>query len=143
MALQQNAASRAQFLSDISVYEPEMLLFIDETGSDRRNSIRRYGYSIVGKPAPLLVRGKRFSAIGILSVNGLLDTYITTENVNADIFEDFIDKSLIRHVMPFNGSNPHSVVILDNASIHHTDGVVKQLQSIGALLHFLPPYCLL
>ena len=81
VALQQNAASRAQFLSDISVYE-------HETGSDRKNSIRRYGYSIVGKPArvhSLLVRGKRFSAIGILSVNGLLDTYVTTENVNADI----------------------------------------------------------
>ncbi len=60
-------------------------------------------HSIVGKPArvhSLLVRGKRFSAIGILC---LLDTYITTENVNADIFEDFIDKFLIR---PFNGSNP-------------------------------------
>ena len=60
--------------------------------------------------------------------------------VNADIFEDFIYKSLIRHVMPFNGSNPRSVVVLDNASIHHTDDVIQALQSIGVLVHFLPPF---
>ena len=42
--------------------------------------------------------------------------------------------------MPFDGHNPNSVVILDNPSIHHTDGVVQTLQSIGVLVHFLPPY---
>ena len=26
-------------------YDPEMLVFIDETGADRRNTIRKYGYS--------------------------------------------------------------------------------------------------
>ena len=42
--------------------------------------------------------------------------------------------------MPFNGSNPHSVVIMDNASIHHIDGIVDMITSIGALVIFLPPY---
>ena len=140
IALQRSAE---QFLSDISVYDPEMLLFIDETGSDRRNVMRKFGYSLIGKPAyshSLLVRGKRFSAIGILSVNGILDTYISPDTITAEVFEDFIDKSLINHVMPFNGHNPHSVVIIDNASIHHTDDVIHALQSIGVLVHFLPPY---
>ena len=144
VAAQQSIEERAQFLSDVSIYQPEMLVFVDETGTDRRNSLRRYGYSLVGKPArshSLLVRGKRFSAIGILSVNGILDTFITSDNVNAEVFQEFVEKSLIRHVMPFNGYNPHSIVILDNASIHHTDAVVNLLQSIGVLVHFLPPYC--
>ena len=26
---------RAQFVSDVSIYEPEMLIFLNETGSDR------------------------------------------------------------------------------------------------------------
>ena len=39
--------------------------------------------------------------------------------------------------MPFNGS---SVVILDNASINHTDNVINLLQSVGVLIHVLPPY---
>lgn len=75
-----------------------------------------------------------------MSVNGILDAYVTSNTVNADIFEDFIDNSLLRHVMPFNGHNPHSVVVLDNASIHHTDNIIHILQSVGVLVHFLPPY---
>lgn len=42
--------------------------------------------------------------------------------------------------MPFNGTNPHSVIVLDNASIHHVDEVVELLDSLGALVLFLPPY---
>ena len=42
--------------------------------------------------------------------------------------------------MPLDGSNPHSVVVLDNCSIHHVPGVVEMIQEVGALVHFLPPY---
>ena len=46
VALQRSDFLRAQFVSDVSIYELEMLIFLDETGSDRRNSIRKYGYSL-------------------------------------------------------------------------------------------------
>ena len=121
VALQRNAERRSQFISDISVYNPDMLIFIDETGCDRRDSIRKFGYSLVGKPAhshSLLLRGKRFSAIGILSTEGILDTYITQDSVNSETFLEFIDKSLLQHIMLFNGINPCSVVLLVNASIY-------------------------
>ena len=42
--------------------------------------------------------------------------------------------------MPYNGTNPHSVVIMDNCSIHHVPEVVKSIQDVGALVHILPPY---
>ena len=42
--------------------------------------------------------------------------------------------------MPCNGINPHSVVLFDNCSIQHVPEVVKSIQDVGALLHFLPPY---
>ena len=35
-----------------------------------------------------------------------------------------------------NGSNGRSVVVMDNAAIHHMDKVAKRIQSSGA---FLPP----
>ena len=38
-----------QFSCDCSLYLPEMLIFIDETGSDRRHAMRKFGYSLVGK----------------------------------------------------------------------------------------------
>lgn len=42
--------------------------------------------------------------------------------------------------MPFNGTNPHSVVIVDNCAIHHVEHIVKSIQDVGAMVHFLPPY---
>jgi len=32
------------FEYDVSMYDPEMLVFVDETGADRRNGLRRKGY---------------------------------------------------------------------------------------------------
>jgi len=37
-------------------------------------------------------------------------------------------------LMPFNGYNPRSVVIMDNCSIHHVDHVMALLQEIGVLI---------
>ena len=131
--------SSATFRSDCSVYKADMLLFIDESGTDRiRHSLRKFGYSLVGKPALstyLLLRGKRYSVIAALSLHGIVDTYITSGTVSAADFQDFIDKSLLRH-----GLNPNSVVMLDNASIHHVHWIVKTIESVGVLIHFLPPY---
>ena len=42
--------------------------------------------------------------------------------------------------MPFNGENPHSIVVLDNAAIHHVDGIKRMIEEVGALVMFLPPY---
>ena len=39
--LQRDDFLRSQFVSDVSMYEPEMLIFLDESGSDRRDSSRR------------------------------------------------------------------------------------------------------
>ena len=106
IAQQQNAELRSQFVSDCSVYKPEQLVFIDETGTDRRDCMRKFGYGLVGKRAcstSLLVRGKRFSSIAILSLEGILDSYITPETVNAEKFQEFVEKCLLRHLMPFDG----------------------------------------
>ena len=48
IALQQSETKRIQFMSEVSVYDPDMLIWIDETCSTRRNSIRSYGYSLRG-----------------------------------------------------------------------------------------------
>ena len=43
-------------------------------------------------------------------------------------------------LQPFNGVNPNSIIIMDNATIHHVHGVVELLESLGVLVYFLPPY---
>ena len=59
---------------DLSVYTPEMLIFLDETGADWQNVLRKYGYSMRGKPVvnhSLLGRGERVSAVAVISVCGM------------------------------------------------------------------------
>ena len=52
-------------------------------------------------------------------VSGLLDCKTVTGSVNGEAFYNFIQTALLPHLMPFDGQNPNSVVVMDNASIHH------------------------
>ena len=102
-----------------------------------------YGYSIRGRhliSEKLLVRCKRISTIAFMSVNGMLDCKTVSGSVDGTIFYDFVQTLLIHHLMPFDGHNPHSVVILDNCSIHHMEETVRMIQEVGEIVHFLPPY---
>ena len=144
VSLQRSEVKRAEFWAEISAFEPSMMLWIDETGCDRRNALRKYGYDIRGQPPQehtLILRGKRHSAIGILSTEGVEDVYITDGTVDGDKFLEFVRQNLLPFLMPFNGQNPNFIVILDNASsVHHVDQVVELITSVRALVRFLPPY---
>ena len=68
IALQQSMDQWVMFMADISMFEPEMIVWLDKTGSDRRKSVRAYGYGLRGLTPvthKLKVRGKRISAIGV------------------------------------------------------------------------------
>ena len=59
IARQRDEFTRAIYAAEVSLYNPEMFIFLDETGSDRRNALRKYGYSFQGIPAvshKLLIR---------------------------------------------------------------------------------------
>ena len=60
IALQRDDYLRQKFIWDLmSIYDPHMLIFLDETGADRRNLLRKYGYSIWGKPVQKHTLGER------------------------------------------------------------------------------------
>ena len=52
----------------------------------------------------------------------------------------FCEKSSATNNPTFQCYNTKYVVIMDNASIHHIDSVVAYINSVGALVRFLPPY---
>lgn len=75
VALQWNEERRARYLAEMQQYEADMFVFVDETGTDRRDCMRKFGYSLRGKRTKsqkLLIRGRRVSAISALSMNGTL-----------------------------------------------------------------------
>ena len=57
-----------------------------------------------------------------------------------ETFYSFIEECLLPQLLPVNGNNPHSVVIMDNCSIHHIGEIVQMIGEVGAIVHFLPPY---
>ena len=104
IALQRSELLRAQFIAEMYAFDPAMILWIDETGCDRRNALRQYGYGIRGlapQDHQLQLRGVRYSAIGILSMDGVQDVYITENTVNGDTFLDFLYTQLLPLLMPF------------------------------------------
>ena len=107
---------------EAGIYTPDMFVFLDEVRFDLRNCQRRYGYALQGTPASevtALRRGRRISAIAAMSINGVLDVNLCTHGVDGKTFLMFLRKTLLPHLMLFNGINSHSIVVMDNASIHH------------------------
>lgn len=143
VALQRDHKLRQQYLLDIQEYNPEMIIFLDETGCDKRDAARRYGYSMRGIPMQnhtMLVRGERVSAIAIMSLCGILDVSVRSGTTNSETFYEFTQTCLLPHLQPYNGLNRHSIVVMDNCSIHHTAGISEMIEEVGAIAHFIPPY---
>ena len=144
VAIQRSDLLRARFMAEVAMYDPYFFIWLDETGCDRRNTIRKYGYSIRGLPLSdhrLLVRGVRYTAIPVISMEGVHDVYLHEGNMNGDYFSKFVRNCLLPILQPFNWVNSRSVVILDNASIHHVEEVRDLIEvQAGSKLLYLPPY---
>ena len=125
------------------LFSRHQLVWVDETGSNARDHARKFGYAIRGCTSIthcLLMRGERVNAIAAIASSGLVAFHTVTESVTGHTFFDFLRGTLIPQMMPFNGANPHSVLILDNCSVHHIYEVKDLLQQAGILVLFLPPY---
>ena len=143
VALQRSEEQRLELKEEVAYLDADMLVWIDECGSNRRNEVRKYGYSLrdlTPTSYKFVSRGQRLSAIPVVTTRGIEDVFITNKSVNGDLFLQFVEQCLVPVLQPFNGSNPRSVVIMDNASIHHVADVVERIQQTGAILRFLPPY---
>lgn len=51
VAKQRCDSLRSAYATEVSVYKAEMFIFVDETGADRRDALRKYAYSWKGSPA--------------------------------------------------------------------------------------------
>lgn len=98
VALQRSEEERLSFMEEMFYLHADMLVWIDECGSNRRNEIRKYGYSLKGLTPTnykFLSRGKRFSAIPVMSTRGIEDVFVT-KSLNGDIFLQFVDSALFQ-----------------------------------------------
>ncbi len=104
--------------------------------------MRKYGYSLRGQPAKalsLFPRGKHLSAIAAMCCDGVLGCQIREGGVNSEVFQAFLDMELASKLLPFNGINPRSIVVMDNASIHHADQLTNSLEDLGVFTSRFEP----
>ena len=136
VAAQRCSILRGAFMAQRTLFKRDMFVWIDETGSDARDHIRKFGYALRGMTPTshrLFARGQRVNAIAALASSGILALDLVTGTVS-----DFLRMTLIPNMMPFNGTNPHSIIIMDNCSVHHIAEVRYLLDQVGILVLYLP-----
>ena len=97
-------------------------MYIDETAANERTLDRKFGWSSIGQPARLVESfkcTKKWSILPLYTVDGFVDWEIIHGSFDADLFVVFLEEHVIPHTNPFPG--PRSVLVMDNASIHHNN----------------------
>ncbi len=148
---------------------------IDESSKNERDLARRRGRAMRGEraeiPAPF-IRGERYSLVAAMTKKGYLAARVVPGSLDSFEFYDFILEEVVHHdLSPFPAflfsyclqaphMNPfpdsHSVLVMDNCRIHHTEALRDVLNemgmyyhscgappvpiAIGIMLLYLPPY---
>ena len=136
----QDSGLRAVWLYKISqFYKPNQLIVVDESAANERSKDRRWGWSERGVPcrADQTARASRWSILPAIGINGYLEYEIFHGSFNAERFENFIKKLLVK-MNPFPESR--SVLVMDNVSTHHSPLVLHLCRQAGVILEYLPPY---
>jgi len=159
-ALQRDETERASwrlFLNELGPDIAQSMIFVDETHKSLKEMRRRRHWVVkTMKHQPFFTaafygeRDMRYSMIGACDISGFVleaCEVIQTDGsgpdvgpINRDRFEQWIRERLLLVLGNFDLREPRSLVILDNATIHHSDEIVHLIDSVGAKIAYLSPY---
>lgn len=139
-AKEQNTELREWYLHNISEFESYHLVYVDESGCDKRIGFRRTGWSPLGV-APVQMsqfhRDERYQILPAYTQDGIILSRVFRGSTDAAVFEDFIDQ-LLRHCGRW--PEPKSVLVMDNALFYHSARIAQMCADAGVQLIYLPPY---
>nr|GAT43019.1 predicted protein [Mycena chlorophos] len=140
-ARERNEDKRLEYQALIGdLYSAEMLVFLDESHCDRRTMQRRWAWAPEGDRAhrkDFFIRGTKYSVLPAISLDGILHLDIITRSWTAVEFENYIE-TLLDNMKPY--PQPNSVLVMDNASTHHFEGLREIVEGRGMHLIYLPAY---
>jgi hypothetical protein len=133
----------------------EMAIFVDESNKDRKAARRKYGWSKKGTPVNykgLFNQDIRYTFIGAADCFGFVIPACTTimhqykekednKPVDSDRFVEYVEHTLCPSLGNYSRGEPHSVVIMDNCSIHLDVRVRELIEARGAILVYSAAYC--
>jgi DDE superfamily endonuclease len=161
-ASQRSEEERDQYIKVLNIlcYRPGLLIFLDETQKSRNAARRRRHWSCRGS-TPVRKVGyygpdfdPRYTMIGACDMNGFIqeacevierergstDRDDTRGTVDRARFEMWVEQRLVPVLGCFEKGDDRSIVVLDNASVHHGARVVELIEGTGATILYLPPY---
>ena len=137
-ARERNADLRDYYLYNLLAFKSYHLVYVDESGCDKRIGFRRTGWSPLGT-APVQItrfhRGNRYQILPAYCQDGILLSRVFQGSTDGTVFEDFI-RQLLHHCRPW--PEPKSVLVMDNASFHHSERVKQMCTDAGVKLIYLP-----
>ena len=123
-------------------FSSEQIIFIDETHSKLKDWLRLYGNSPPGSAyqvrSAFASGNYSYSAVGAMSVEGMIAGKVFDSNVDADAIIDFLETELLPLCNPF--PQPRSVLILDNARPNSKVQIEQICSAKGVVVLWLPPY---
>ena len=155
-ACQAIEAIKAMFIANMRMVlkTPEMALFLDETAKDRKAARRKRGWSLRGieivfnEPFNTDIR---YTMIGAADCYGFVPYMCETimHEVNGKLESDPVNRERFvqyfkEFIYPFLGNaanrERHSVVIMDNCTIHNDPEIAAMISEKGAILLHSAPY---
>lgn len=142
VAAQRDEELREAWVEELrALYEPNQLVYVDESGCDKRDGARRYGWSPKGvtpEGKSKLERGQRYHLLPAITIDGLLDAFVYPGQTNMDGFVNWVRDRVLPQCQRYPG--PRSVLVMDNASWHHCEELTHLCEEFGVKLVYLPPY---
>ena len=133
-----NEEARTAFRKTIATYEAQgkTIIYLDESGF-AQSMPRTHGYSIKGKRCygvhDWQAKGRK-NAIGAIIGFTFLTLGLFDSNINSDIFYAWLTQELLPKA-PTN-----SVIVMDNASFHKREDMMKAIRNHGSIVVFLSAY---
>ncbi len=135
-----NADFRDLYLHNTSEFHSYHYVFVDESGCDKRIGFRRTGWAPLGV-TPIQVsryqREQRYQILPAYTQDGVILTRVFQGSTDGTVFKDFVEQ-----LLPLCGKwpEPKSVLVMDNASFHHTKRIEQMCYDAGVKLVCPPPY---
>lgn len=115
---------------------PHQIVYVDEAGIDNRDDYP-YGYCEIGHRFYALKSGKRterVSWIAALREHSIFAPMSFVGSCNRDLVEMWLAQCLVPQLQP------GEVIVMDNASFHHSQAIADIVAQAGCEIWYLPPY---
>lgn len=130
-------AERRRLWSELRArFDPERLVFIDETGASTKMA-RLYGRARIGARCRAPIphgHWKTTTFTAALRRYGLTAPMVLDGPMNGPAFLAYVERVLVPTLLPGD------IVVMDNLPAHKPDAVRRAIEAAGASLLYLPPY---